>query len=204
MLPKISFRTRIGIVKFSILLVACFLFLVTPAFAQGYDIGYSKLDPSSSFYFLKGVREEIEIRLALTTHVRLLRQLEFATRRIREARSLVSKNQQLIPASLERYTATLGTLLDRRVINDELALKIESSLSTHLDVLQQMYQDLLDADAKRSVRATINRIVSRPDVPKLAKLSACSFLKKEASSSALTQSEQIILLERARKCLGEQ
>src|SRR3989344_4082602 len=166
------------------------------------DIGYSSLDPSNPFYFIKGIREEIELKLALTPYVKHVRHLEFATRRLREARNLVDKNPSLIPASLERYTSNLNTLLDRRTISGELALKIESSLTSHLLVLQKMHEDLKDNNAKRSIRSAVDKILRRPDIEKPARLKACEFLEKEASSSALNQAEQIVTKERAQKCSG--
>lgn len=186
--------------KFSILLVTCALLLITSVSAQGFDVGYASLDPSNPLYFIKGIREEIELKLALTPHVKHLRHLEFATRRLREARSLVNKNPSLIPASLERHTAYLNTLLNQRTIDAEVGMRIESSLTAHLDALYQMHEELKNLEVKRSVRSAVDKIIRRPDVEVSSKLKACAFLRKESSSSALTESEQKVTLERAIKC----
>ena len=188
-----KFTIKIILLLFSFYILH-FTFYISPVFASENDIGYSKLTPASPFYFLKGVREEIELRFALTPHVKNLRKIEFATRRLKEARALVTKNPYLIPASLERYIAQ---------INDIPHTYLGADLAVHLEVLQKMYDDLSNTRAKMSIRSVVNKIVQRKDIPSLSKLSVCKFLQKEASSSALNQAEQTITLERAQKCLGE-
>ena len=63
----------------------------TPVFAEtatpsvGFDvssIGYSRLSPNSPLYFLKAVREIVELKLAATEKVKVLRYMEFAERRL--------------------------------------------------------------------------------------------------------------------------
>ena len=78
------------------------------------------------------------MKLALTPHVKILRNIEFSTRRIREVRTLAYNNQELIPATLERYAATLNTLLDRRVIDEDLSLIIGGILG-FLEVFGKEY-----------------------------------------------------------------
>ncbi len=168
--------------------------------AQENDIGYSRLNPASPFYFLKTIRESLELDLALTPRTKLLRQLEFATRRLREARTLISKNADLIPPTLERYSSYLNSLPDKNLEDSEVGLRIKESLSIHLDTLYQMYAEVSAPRAKMAIRAAINRIIQRADVPQLTKLPACSFLSHEASSSALNQTEKYVLAQRAQKC----
>ncbi len=72
------------------------IFSCNNVFAIENDIGFSKITPDSPIYFLKALRENFELKLALTPHVKLVRQLEFATRRLREAKTLVWQNQDLI------------------------------------------------------------------------------------------------------------
>ena len=52
-----------------------------------------------------------------------------------------------------------------------------------------------------AIMAAINRLVQSADVPDYAKLPACNFLAKEATQAAnLTDTEKVILLERAQNC----
>lgn len=70
----------------------------------------------------------------------------------------------------------------------------------HLEVLEQTYDKITNKSAKMSIRAAINRIVQRMDIPLFARLPACKFLEKEATSSALTEPERQILFDRANNC----
>ena len=75
-------------ISFVLVLTALILFSICGVvLASDNDIGYSKLDPSSPVYFLKVIRENIEMKTAVTQRVKWLRSLEFTTRRLREARS---------------------------------------------------------------------------------------------------------------------
>ncbi len=169
----------------------------------GNDIGVSKITPDSFFYFLKTVRENIEMKLAFTPHVKLIRQLEFATRRLRETKSLVGDREDLIPPTLERYWSYINSLPDKDLEDEEVAVRIKETLTVHLEVLEQIYDKITNKRAKMSIRATVNRIVQRLDVPIFARFPACTFLEKEATSSALTEPERQILIERANSCFKE-
>jgi len=193
-------------VKFSIfsfqfsILVTCALLLVTPVLASENDIGYSKLDPSSPVYFLKVIRENIEMKAAVTQRVKWLRSLEFTTRRLREARSLIKKDTNLISPTLEKYSSHLRSLPDKNINDEEVGMRIKESLDIHLETLEQMYTQLSDKRAKMTIMATLNKIVNRADVSSDVKLSVCNLFAKESTSSALNQTEQFVLLERARTC----
>ena len=163
------------------------------------NIGYSKITPESPVYFLKTVRENLELKFALTTRVRNLRQLEFATRRLREAKTLIPINQDLIPPTLERYASHLNTIPDKDLNNQELSNGIKQALSMHLLVLQQIYPGA-NLRSRMFIRSAMNRIIQRADVPTFAKAPVCAFFSKEASSSALNQTEQSVLGDRAKKC----
>lgn len=195
---------RLRVVGYSFLLfvllstVHCTLF---PVFAAS-DIGYSRLHPASPLYFLKAVRESLELKFAGTTRVRMLRELEFAERRLREAKTLLSINQDLIQPTLERYIATLNRLPDGHQEKDELGLKIKDALKVHLAVLEQMYPKAANAKAKMAIRSVMNRVIKRADVVSSAKLPVCALFSKEASSSALNEVERMVLTERAQKCFA--
>lgn len=166
----------------------------------GNDIGISRITPASPLYFLKTVRESIEMKLALTPHIKLIRQLEFATRRLREIKSLAGNHEELIQPTLERYWFYINSLPDKDIKDEEEVRGIKESLTMHLEVLQIIYSKLTNPQAKLSVRSIINRITKRSDLPNSAKILACYFLQKEATSSAITESERTILIERAQNC----
>ena len=182
-----------------------------PVYALENDIGYSKIHPASPLFFLKTIRENLELKLAFTAHVKRIRQLEFATRRLREAKSLILINQDLIPPTLERYASHLNTLADKELLDKEVATRIKESLGIHLQVLQQMHDQPSSDRAKIAIRSAMNRVILRADVPDDAKYLICNFFAKEASSSArlpdgqaLNQTEKVVLTQRAQKCLKNQ
>lgn len=197
-------KRKIDSMRITIVLTLSFLLLFTScssAFADEGDIGYSKLHPASPFYFLKTIRENLELKFAQTTHVKNLRRLEFATRRLREAKTLIPINQDLITPTLERYIAHLNSLTDKHQQNDEFAQIIADNLRIHLQVLQKIYDQAVSLRAKMSIRSAMNRIIQRADLPNDARLPVCNFFVREASSSGLNQTEKIVLIERSNNCL---
>lgn len=202
-----------------------FLSLITyhlslaPAFAQTPERIQVGLAPDSPFYFLKSVREILELKFAGTTRIRALRELEFTTRRIREVSSLVNTSREdLISPTLERYLAVLNDLSGIANTKDkDLATKVSEEVVWQMTVLQEILPQVTDLAAKRSIRATIYRVTQweqsystklsldkQPDLAQKmvdSKLSGCNLLAKEASSSALNQVERVVWAERAKICL---
>ena len=193
---------RITIVLSLALFGLLFLGSCSSVYALENDIGYSKIHPASPLYFLKTIRENLEMKLAMTPRVKLLRQLEFATRRLREARTLVTENVELIPITLERYSFLINNLPDKNLEDQEILTRTKESLAVHLETLEKMYSQISSPRAKMAIRASINRIVQRADIPQYAKLPACNFLSKEASSSALNDTERFVLIKRAQRCFN--
>jgi hypothetical protein len=188
----------LGLTLFGLLILGS----CSSVYAKENDIGFSRLDPSSPLYFLKTIRENLEMQLAFTPRVKLLRQLEFATRRLREARTLMTKNADLIPPTMERYSSYLKSLPEKDLEDSEVVIRIKESLAVHLETLYKMYEQVTTIRAKIAIRAAINRIAQRADIPQYARLPACNFLAKEASSSALNDTERVVLAERAQKCFN--
>lgn len=189
--------------KISIVLaltVWIFLSSCSLALAQENDIGQSLIHPATPFYFLKTIRENLELKFALTPRIKFFRQLEFATRRLRETKALIPKNEDLIPPTLERYSSHVKTLPDKDLEDEEIQIRIEESLVVHLETLQKIYDQVSNKRAKMAIRASLNRIIQRADVPAFAKLLICNLFAKEASSSALNQTERVVYLERSQKC----
>lgn len=157
------------------------------------DIGSSRISPASPFYFLKTIRENIELKLAFTPNVKLVREMEFATRRLREVKSLVpTTHQELVEPTLERYWYHLQKISDKQGEKDILAI--------HLETLESVYDQMSHIRARRAIRAAINRLAGRVDVPSQARVPACNFLTKEASGSSLNEVEREILLGRGSSC----
>lgn len=171
------------------------------AFANEDQIGQSRLDPSSPFYFLKTIRENLELKFAGIPRVRLLRELEFATRRLREVKALMVKDQDLIPPTLEKYKAHLNSLPDKNLEDGEVLTRIKESMNVHFEVLESIYNQVTNPRVKMSIRAVINKLAQRPDLPNYTRLPICNFLSKEASSSALNDTEKAVLTDRAQKCI---
>lgn len=177
-----------------------FLFFSGVALAGEDQIGQSRLDPASPFYFLKTIRENFELKFAGTPRVRLLRELEFATRRLRETKALIDKDQDLIPPVLEKYKSHINNLPDKNLEDEEVIFRIKESLNIHFAALENIYIRVSNPRAKMAIRAAINKIAQRADLPDYARLPICSFLSKEASSSALSDTEKAVFSERAQKC----
>lgn len=213
---KFSIKTAILILTFYILHSA---FYVTPVFAQGDALGEAQINAASPLYFLKSVREILELEFAGTTYVRAVRKLEFANRRIREVKSLVDTTRQdLIGPTLEKYWSELQELSGLISLKDkDTAEQVSGTVVLHMDALQKAYTEISNFEARRSIRTAVNRLsqweqllidklnlAEQSDLAQKvvnSKLSACDFLAKEASSSALNEVEKVILSERAQKCL---
>lgn len=211
-----SFGGKLLIPSF-LILTALFL-LSSPVHAQALDLGQSRLHPASPLYFLKSVREALELKFAGTTNVRALRQLEFSTRRIREVKSLVKTSRQdLITPTLERYWWHIRELNGILTLTDEnMVGKASDATTAQMNVLQTIYQQVTNPAAKRSIRTTVNRLseweqgvadklnlLRQTSVARkllISKLSGCNFLSKEASHSALNDVERVVLTERAKVC----
>ncbi len=204
---NVQFTIKIVLLLLSFYILHCTFYI--PAFAaeatpsvQINDIGYSRIDPTSPFYFLKTIRENLEMKLAQTTRVRNLRQLEFATRRLREAKTLVGKNEDLIPPTLERYMAHLNSLTENHLKSEQqFADDLKNNLSIHLALLRQIYDQGVSIRTKMFIRSVMNRVIKRADVPNYVKLPVCNFFLREASSSSLNQTEQLVLRDRGQNCL---
>lgn len=191
------------LVFFFIFSIVHFQFSIPVHAAQQDLVGYSKIHPASPLYFLKTIRENLELKLAFTPRVKILRQLEFATRRLREVRTLISINQDLIPPTLERYISHLNTLPDSEQKYQDVATKVKESLVIHLEVLQKTYLQVSSLRAKMAIRSAMNKIIQRADLSVFAKLPVCTFFAKEASSSALNQTEQFVLKNRFESCFKQ-
>lgn len=179
-----------------------FLGSCNTAYAQDIDIGQSQIHPAHPLYFLKTIRENLEMHFAKTPRVKMIRQLEFATRRLREVKALVGKNEDLIQPTLERYWSHISFLPQKDLEDRELASLISGTIAKHINILEKLNDQVLEKKAKMSIRATLNRLSARLDLFEETRSSVCKFLSKEASPSALNEVEKVILIERVRVCLS--
>ena len=182
------------------------------------DLGESRIHPASPLYFLKSVREALELKFAGTTHIKALRQIEFATRRIRETKSLSkTSHHDLIVPTLERYFWHMGELKEIVSLKDaDMVRQVSDIVTYHMNVLQTIYSQISDPRARMSIRSAIHRLAewdqqfidklnlldqsSLAQKMAISKLSGCNFLSKEASSSALNEVERVVLTGRAKTC----
>ena len=212
-------KHKLRIMVFLFMILAS-LFMIQPVFAAD-DIGQSRISPASPLYFLKSVREILELKFAPTIHIRSLRELEFANRRVREVNSLVnSPHEDLIQPTLEKYWSGLGQLIGISDLRDEnQAEQVSRSISLHMSLLQKVFSQVSDSKAQRSIRSTVfrlsewdNRLISKLNTGKHftfaqeienSKISGCRFLTREASSSAFNDIERVVTIERAKKCFKD-
>lgn len=173
---------------------------ISPVFAQEDNIGTARIDASSPLYFLKSVREILELKFAKTTQDKANIQLEFTIRRIREVKSLArTSREDLIEPTLEKYVWHLQELKGITLFlkDEDMVNKVNGSIITQMNTLQEVFKVVNDPKAKRSIRLTIFRISENFTAPRSA---ACNFLSKEASSSAISDVERVVLLNRVEKC----
>lgn len=183
-------------------------------------LGESLISPASPLYFLKALREKIEVLIDGSQETRAMRQVEFAQRRLREVSSLIKHNRQdLIPRTLEQYKSHIANIENITNGNEELQVKASAALSVHLDSLEQLYGTTGDSKALMAIRSTI-QAVEEHSRELLAKLSlvkqqeligkiakaqaiACNFIIRESKSSALNDTERAFLSETAVTCQDE-
>lgn len=216
------YNVQFKIVKLVLLLFAFYIlystFYITPVYAQVDSIGQARIHPASPLYFLKSVREILELKFAGTTNVKAFHQLEFSERRLREINSLLSVSRQdLIHPTLEKYWLHLQELTGLIHPKDEkLVTEVTQSAVSQMNALQEFYAQSTNQQARMSLRTAIyrlseweNQLISKINLLHPAKisditnsrLSACAFLEKEASSSALNEVERGVYAKRAQKCL---
>lgn len=173
------------------------------SFSASNDIGVSKITPVSPFYFLKTIREDLELKFAKTPRDQTLKQLEFAIRRLREAKILTATpNQDLVQPTLERYWYHLQIVLNFRPRDELLTKNIRQTLALHLRVLENMSAKANQKQAQIAIRATVSRIALKGDLDGPDIKYGCNLLQKEASQSGLNEVEKVVLLERIKTCLA--
>lgn len=180
-------------------------------------IGQAQLDPSSPFYFLKTIREGIELKFSTTPRIKLIRYFEFSVRRLREVEALILKDkQQWIEPVLVSYRQDVDTLYD--LVSEDTDIWVADRLGEQLNWLISRYDKLKDPRAQLAARASIEKLVKHnsrmladPKIDQgqlIGKIAldqslGCLFLIKEATDSALTQAERVLIGDDAGKCLED-
>jgi len=181
------------------------------------EVGESLIHPASPLYFLKAIREKIEMAISTTRQSRAILEVEFAQRRLRETRALIKiKRNDLIPPTLEKYKIHVQNVRDLGSFDEELAVTVGEAIARHLDVLQRVYDQVGEPRAKAAIRAAIEK-AEEHNMNLLEKLTlvnqqmlirkiamrqalACKFFEREASSSALNDTERAFMKDRVNKC----
>lgn len=200
-----------------LLLTFTFLLLTSPVSAQtaslsaipAIEIGDSLIDPTSPFYFLKTIRERIEQTLQLSDHSKTIGQVEFAHRRLREVNSLVNnKRQDLIEVTLEKYRHHGELAFKKSAENFNLGLDVAEGLSSQIDVLVRIYDQIGDPNGKRAIRASVIRLEENMDKflgqrseIDLRQTQACQFLMKVSEDGSLNEPERAILKQKVTQCV---
>lgn len=209
--------------RISIVLVFSFLLIfLSGCTSNAYASADSKLniiDPASPFYFLKSVEEMWQLKFTKSSQEKGLKYLEFASSRIIEVKSLVSNNRgDLVPPALEKYWSSLSKILGLVNINNEvLGPQIVEKVENHILILSSLQNQTTNPKAQIAIRSTIYRISNwnkdffgklntEQKNKLLAKITSnqdtiCKFLSKEASSSALNQTEKMTISKRAQECI---
>ena len=173
----------------------------------GVEIGKSLIHPATPFYFLKTIRENVESLLNNSQEAKVIREVEFSYRRLREIRSLIDKNRHdLVPSALENYQKHIENAKNEAASSEELQLKIGEALARQIDVLQRVYDQVQNPKAKEAIFSTLQRSQDHThellqkltsnykkqliqfSAPRLA--FSCKFLTREASSSALSPEQK--------------
>lgn len=184
------------------------------------EVGESLISPVSPLYFLKAIREKIESFFGGSDEAKVIREIEFAHRRLRETRALVkNKNQDLIEPTLEKYQFHIRKAGELASKSEELQIKVGDAVARHLDVLQRVYDQVGNPRAKMAIRTAIERAEEHNQVlleqlslinqQKLIRMIAlrqaqgCRFLQRETSSSALNDTEREYLKQKVGQCMDQ-
>lgn len=183
------------------------------------EVGDSLVSPSSPLFFLKALREKIELYFVPNHLVQSQRELEFAVRRLREVKTLIEENREdLIEVTLQKYRNHLDQV--NKVGGGTAGLRVDlgSSAARHMYILQSLYYNTSNEAAKRAIRTSIGRILEynwllleNEKLPiaeydqlvenvALRQIAGCQFLNEESNNTSINQSERAILKEYVQDC----
>ncbi len=183
------------------------------------EVGDSLVSPSSPLFFLKALREKVELYFAPNHLVSAQRELEFAVRRLREVKTLIEEDRQdLIEVTLQKYRNHLDKVNKVGGGTEGLRVDLGTSAARHMYVLQSLYYNTNDETAQRAIRTSIERILEynwllleNPELTEeeydqlvqkvaLRQLAGCQFLNEESKNTSMNQAEQQALQEYVKDC----
>lgn len=183
------------------------------------EVGDSLISPSSSLYFLKAIREKIEIYFSATEQIRTQHELEFSVRRLREVRTLIEEGREdLIEETLSKYWEHLN--LVEKQSNGKYGIRgeIGASIARHMYVLQSLYYNTNEETAKRAIRASVQKVLDHnwklltgadlglderenlSDKIAIRQIAGCQFLNEESNNTSISEAERSILKEYVEGC----
>ena len=171
-----------------------FLLLTFPinVYAQNTpDFGQSLIHPAQPIYFLKTIRERLEMGLAMSKASKAKLQIDFGSRRIRETNSLIKAGREdLIEQTLEKYRHQMKVAYDLSAENNDLNEQIKAGFSQQVDDLVSLYERASNQAARRAIRASIFQSRT-PD---------CQFLERTSLEMEINEAERSILKQKTDEC----
>lgn len=183
------------------------------------EVGDSLISPGSSLYFLKAIREKIELYFSSNYQVQTQRELEFSVRRLREVKTLIEEGREdLIEETLQKYRNHLDEVQKLDNGGRSMHINVGASIARHMYVLQSLYYNINEVEAKRAVRTSIQRVLEHnwnllgskelevgekqdlSDQIALRQIAGCKFLNEETKNTAFNESEREILKEYVSDC----
>jgi len=156
---KLKIESKLIILAALVSALCVFVFVPTKVLAQekvGWleQIDYApRLLPTSPFYFLKGVKESLELILANTPGKKVAKRIEIANRRLVELKAVVKKKPELAEKLAGRYEQQLE-LLGQEVKQvagnkrEELAEHVSEVTLKHQSILLGVYKEVPEQGRK--------------------------------------------------------
>ncbi len=184
---------------------------------EAVEIGESLVHPASPLYFLKTLREQIELAFSVSSEAKLNRELEFAQRRLREVKSLIKvKQQEMIQPTLDKYLRHITQVGQFSQSGNDSSVRAGEAISRHVDVLARVYDQVGNPSAKAAILESLKRaeqhnreLLTKLDITRQQQLIrkiaahqalACRFLTREATTSSLADDQKQALKERVIGC----
>ncbi len=131
--------------------------------AAAVPIYHPRLLPTSPFYFLKQLKENVELIFAFSPEKKLEKRLEFATRRLAEANAVAKKHPQLAQKFMDRYQKQLQKVEDKAAAlpaagQMQALERINRAMARHAQVWRRL-EDKLPPQAQKHVEKALQRSI---------------------------------------------
>jgi len=126
-------------------------------------IYHPRLLPTSPFYFIKRLKEDVEMAFTFSPEKKAEKRLEFATHRLAEANAIAKKHPKLAQKLMDRYQKQLQKMQDRlQKLPPEKRMqaleKINQAMRRHARVWRHIENKLPPA-AKKRVKQALQRSI---------------------------------------------